>query len=226
MKLGLLIVAQMNESTFSWDDFWKLPIVGILRGFEPDLGIEIAARSFAAGLVNIEVTLNSPDVFGQIRAIRDAAPEGVNVGAGSVVSVEGLEKSLEAGAEYIVAPVVQEDVITRCVDLGVPIFPGAFTPTEVVKAWDLGVKVVKLFPLGAAGSTYLKSVRGPLNHIPMMAVDGVDLENFEGYLKAGACGVGMGSKLFPKDKIEAKDWEWLKDHIGAFRDIYEGFQKA
>lgn len=203
---------------FSWKSFKSFPAVGILRGFETNLVKEIGEVCFDAGLTSLEVTLNTKDVFEQIQLLRELAPDTVNIGAGTVISIEGLECALDAGANFIVSPVVDEKVIQACVDWEVPIFPGAYTPTEVLQAWNAGAKVIKLFPSNNGGPEYLKSVRAPLDHIPLMAVGSVNLHNLQDYIDAGVCAVGVGSPLFEKSRMESKDWCWLRKQIRSFKE--------
>lgn len=213
----------MTTSTpFSWDAFWSFPAVGILRGFDTELVSEIGAQCFEVGLKCLEVTLNTEDALTQIRNLRRIAPSEINIGAGTVLTTEDLDKALDAGAGFIVSPVVDEAFIRRCVELNVPVFPGAYTPTEVLKAWKAGASVVKLFPANNGGPEYLKSVKAPLDKVPLMAVGSVNLDNLQAYLDAGACSVGLGSPLFAKKRMEDKDWPWLKAQIRAFEDVLAG----
>ena len=208
------------RTTFSWDSFWSFPTVGILRGFDTDLVSEIGDQCFCAGLKCLEVTLNTKDALAQIRRLRSIAPADVNIGAGTVLTLEDLDNALEAGAGFIVSPVTDETFIQRCVELKVPVFPGAYTPTEVLRAWNAGASVVKLFPSNNGGPEYLKSVKAPLDKVPLMAVGSVNLDNLDAYLDAGACSVGLGSPLFEKKRMEAKDWAWLQAQIVAFRKAF------
>ena len=213
----------MSNRSFSWDSFWEFPAVGILRGFETDLVGEIGHTCFEAGLKNLEVTLNTDDALNQIRLLRKWAPDGVNVGAGTVLTPEDLHEALEAGAGFIVSPITDEVFIRECAALKIPVFPGAFTPSEVFHAWKAGASVVKLFPANNGGPSYLKSIRAPLNDIPLMAVGSVNLDNLGAYLEAGACSVGLGSPLFEAQRMLAKDWDWLTGQIHAF---HQGFNRA
>lgn len=211
----------MENNSFDWDIFWKFPVVGIMRGFETELALEIAEQSFAAGLTSLEVTLNTPNAFNQIRRIRNAAPEGVHVGAGTVISLDGLHRAIDAGAQFIVCPTVNVEIIQSCVKQNIPVFPGALTPTEVVTAFDAGASVIKLFPVGIGGPKYLKSVRGPLDHIPLLAVDGVNLDNLQSYIDAGAAGIGLGGQFYQLERMLARDWDWLKHQISSFQAFWD-----
>lgn len=208
-----------DNQRFDWDLFWEFPAIGILRGFETDLVSEIGNECFEAGLKNIEVTLNTDNAFSQIKNLADLSNKRANVGAGTVLDRRGLDLALEAGASFIVSPVVDIELIQYCSENDVPIFPGAYTPTEVWKAWDAGAPVVKLFPANLGGPEYLKAIKGPLDDVKILAVGSVTLENVSDYLRAGACGVGLGSPLFDQSRTLAKDWSWLRNQIHEFSKI-------
>lgn len=145
----------------------------------------------------IEVTLDSPDAVAGIAALR--ATDGVRVGAGTVRDATEVRAAADGGAEFVVTPVLDETVIGACLDLGLPCIAGAFTATEVARAWDLGASAVKVFPAGALGPSYLTAVRGPLPHVPLVATGLVTGDDAAAYLDAGALAVGIGSWL-PVDR--------------------------
>ncbi|MCG8526133.1 MAG: bifunctional 4-hydroxy-2-oxoglutarate aldolase/2-dehydro-3-deoxy-phosphogluconate aldolase [Opitutales bacterium] len=208
-----------HNQRFDWDLFWEFPAIGILRGFETDLVSEIGNECFEAGLKNIEVTLNTDNAFSQIKNLADLSNKRANVGAGTVLDRRGLDLALEAGASFIVSPVVDIELIHYCSENGVPIFPGAYTPTEVWKAWDTGAPVVKLFPANVGGPDYLKAIKGPLDDVKILAVGSVTLQKTSDCLASGACGVGLGSPLFDQSRMLAKDWSWLRKQIHEFSQI-------
>ncbi len=209
---------------FNWDSFRSFPAVGILRGFPTELVKEIGQQCFEAGLTNLEVTLNTEDALQQIRSLRDIAPANVNIGAGTVIDETGLNAAIDAGANFIVSPVTDEDLIQKCTKLGVPIMPGAYTPSEVLRAWKSGAKIIKLFPANIGGPDYAKSILAPLDQIELLAVGNVNLENLEAYLRAGISGIGLGTPLFDKKRMENRDWKWLRDQIAAFHSIFKNFE--
>ncbi|MDA7915661.1 bifunctional 4-hydroxy-2-oxoglutarate aldolase/2-dehydro-3-deoxy-phosphogluconate aldolase [Verrucomicrobia bacterium] len=206
--------------SFQTDLFHSFPIVGILRGCADDLISPLTTACADAGLANLEITMNTPNATGQIRAATVAANGRMNIGAGTVTSAELLDKALEAGASYIITPDVNLEVMELCLEHNVPVFPGAFTPTEIHQAWQLGAFAVKLFPANVLGPEFVKSLRGPFADIPLMATGGVGLENIEDYLKAGTNAFGIGSPLFQKDRIESKDWDWMSGQIREFRGFF------
>jgi len=206
---------------FHWQSFRSFPVVGILRGFSTELVSEIGRECFAAGLKNLEVTLNTEHALEQIKLLRQLCPDGVNVGAGTVIDERGLDQAMEAGASFIVSPVVDEGIIRKCVERGVPIMPGAYTPTEVFTAWKAGARIIKLFPANFGGPEYVQAIRAPLNHIELLAVGSINASNLQAYLEAGVSGIGLGTPLFDKIRMEARDWPWLRAQILLFQEAFQ-----
>jgi len=202
---------------FSWDIFNKLPIVGILRGFDADLTVEIAVAAMERGLTTLEVTMNTAGAAEQIAALLEATKGEMNIGAGTVRSLEELDQALQAGAMFIVTPTVLPEVIERCVKQDIPVFPGAFTPTEIHRAWTAGASMVKLFPAGQFGPSYIKIVKAPLDDVKILATGGVRLSNVKEYIDAGADAFGLGTPLFRRERMEDRDWAWLGGQIQGFR---------
>lgn len=213
----------MIDSTFSWPLFNKIPIVGIIRHIPAADVSQILPVYQAAGLTTVEITMNTPEAETMIRAARQQYPDTLNVGAGTVCSEADLELALAAGAQFIVTPVINKKVLKTCVKKGVPIFPGAFTPSEIYKAWSLGASMVKVFPTTQLGPGYIRDVKAPLNQIKLLPTGGITLQNMGDFLKAGADGFGIGSHLFDKQLIDKKDWDGLKNHFQSFIDRFQSF---
>ena len=209
----------MSQSSFSWSLFEKNPIVGIVRGYKAEAIRKIFPLYQQSGLTNIEITMNTEDALQLISDGVEKYGDSLNVGAGTVCSMKDLNKALMAGAQFIVTPVLDEEVITTCNEEGVPIFPGAFTPTEIYKAWTLGGDMVKVFPATQLGAKYIKDVKGPLNEIKLLPTGGVDLSNIKDFVAAGASGFGIGSKLLNRDLIDAEDWDGLLEHFKKFVEV-------
>lgn len=200
--------------------FRSMPIVGILRFFPRAQVERLVPEVVAGGLVNLEVTLNSPGAADLIRLTRDLVGDRGNVGAGTVVSMEGLETALAAGASFIVTPVVLPEVIRACVERGVPVFPGAMTPTEIFTAWSLGATMVKVFPADQLGPAHLRAVKAPFPEIPLMPTGGVTVETLAAFREAGADAFGVGSPLFDPRQVAAGHWEWFRQRAAQFREAY------
>ena len=208
---------------YSKDLFHRLPIIGILRGLEKRDTMRCVELFAAEGFTNIEVTMNTPEVSSILKEILQTYGSQLNVGAGTVRDEAELNTALESGAEYIVSPIVNKQVIESCVDKGIPVFPGAYTPTEVYEAWKMGATAVKLFPTATGGISHVKAVRAPLDTIPIIATGGVNSSNLASFFEAGVYGVGMGSQLFNKSAIKNKEWETISQQLKKTLTSYQAW---
>ncbi len=212
----------MNQP-FSKELFDKMPLVGILRGF-PAAQMEKMSEIYAeAGLTTLEITMNSPGATDTIATLLRAVEGRLNVGAGTVCNMDDLDRALGAGAQFIVSPIIDESVIQKCVALDVPVFPGAYTPTEIYRAWSLGATMVKVFPASKLGPDYIKEVLAPLDQIQLMPTGGIALDNMQAFMRAGAKGFGIGSALIPKRLVENEEWAALSEHFTGFVSRYKTF---
>lgn len=177
-------------------------VVAIIRGIAEADGDKTAEALAEGGIVFLEVTMNTDGATNMIRRFIQRFGGRLQIGAGTVLSVEEAKQALDAGATYIISPNLDEDVVQYCVDQGVEVWPGTMTPSEIVKAHKLGAKAVKVFPMGSLGLSYLKEIRAPLAHIPMIATGGVTLDNIQDFLRAGAVAVGIGGNLVNKTLIQ------------------------
>jgi 2-dehydro-3-deoxyphosphogluconate aldolase/(4S)-4-hydroxy-2-oxoglutarate aldolase len=161
----------------------------------------------SGGMPLIEITWNSDRAPELISQLRRELPH-CTIGTGTLLNLEQLQQAIEAGAQFLFTPHVNTTLIEAAVEAGVPIVPGALTPTEIVTAWHSGATCVKVFPIEAVGgANYIKSLQGPLGHIPLIPTGGVTLENAKEFIKAGAIAVGLSGDLFPKPLIAAEDWD-------------------
>ena len=209
------------QSDFSWTLFQRLPVVGILRGFDRTQVEKLVTSAAAGGLCNFEVTMNSQNAADLIRMLREILDDRSNVGAGTVYSLPDLEAALEAGAGFIVTPVVNSNVIIECVKRQVPVFPGALSPTEIHQAFDLGASIVKVFPSDSLGPAYIKSLKGPFPGWRLMPTGGVTVETLGAYKRAGAEAFGVGSPLFDRGQVLAGNWTWVEEQTRRFVQAYE-----
>ena len=215
----------IKESGFSWERFEKMPIVGIVRGIGIEDFKQILPVFVKAGLTTIEVTMNTPNAGTLIRYALKEYQNVLNVGAGTVCSLQDLNNALNDGAQFIVTPVINEEVISSCVSKKIPVFPGALTPSEIYKAWILGASIVKIYPAGHFGANYIKDVKAPLNKVRMMPTGGISTDNMQSFLDIGVDGFGIGSPLFDKNIIKLKDWEALGIHFSNYVRMVENFKK-
>lgn len=210
----------MNTHAFSNERFSKVPVVGIVRGMPFSIISNLLAVYADAGLTTIEITMNTVGALDMIKFVIKNYGGRLNIGAGTVCTQQQLEQALAAGAQFIVTPIVNPAVISTCAESGIPIFPGAFTPTEIYTAWDLGATMVKVFPASKLGPDYIKEVKAPLDHIKLIPTGGVTLDNIKAFQQAGADGYGMGGSLFDKQMIANEDWTGLGAHLKKFADIF------
>src|SRR5690606_7716744 len=208
-----------NRNRFDRSLFDQLPVIGILRDVSLEDAEIILPLFIEAGFTTIEVPINSKDAEELIHKLTLHFGEKLNIGAGSVIDLSDLDKAFAAGAEFIVTPVVDEKVITSCVSKGIPVFPGAFSPTEIAKAWKLGATMVKVFPADEMGPRYIKALKAPLKHIKLLPTGGISIENANDYFLAGAEGIGVSTGLFKSELIKNKDWDRLGEHLRSFHQI-------
>jgi len=168
------------------------------------------------GIKAVEVTFTVPGAPSVIRAVERELGRDVLLGAGTVLHPEDAEDAVDAGAKYLVAPNTDEKVIGAAKRLGVPILPGAFTPTEIVRAWDLGADAVKIFPASVGGAAYIKALRGPLPNIPLVPTGGVDERTVADFIRAGSFAVGAGGALFDPAKLKAKAYDQMTETARRF----------
>lgn len=170
-------------------------VVAIGRGLPGDRLARIAEGLVGGGIRAFEITLDSPDALGGIAALAARWGERLLVGAGTVLDAEGAARAADAGARFIVSPHTDPALVDWAVGRGLPVFPGAFSPTEILAAWRAGATAVKLFPASVAGPAFVREFRGPFRDIPLIATGGVTIETAPAFLNAGAAAVGLGSWL-------------------------------
>ena len=186
-------------------------IVAVVRSESSASLVKVVQALAEGGVLAAEVTFTVPDAIEVIRQVRREVGDSVVLGAGTVLDPETARAALLAGAEYIVAPTLNLEVIRLCRRYDKAVMPGAFTPTEVLTAWEAGADIVKVFPADVGGPAYLKALRGPLPQVRLMPTGGVDLTTAEGFLKAGAACLGVGGALVDPKAIAAGDFARIRD---------------
>ncbi len=192
------------------DALRKHRVLAIARGLADENADATAEALYKGGIRLIEVTLNTPGALEIITRWRGRFENRMRIGAGTVLDESLARQALAAGAEFLVSPNVDEAVIGHGVQNQVEVFPGALTPTEIVRAWQAGASAIKVFPAATFGPKYLQELRGPLGQIPLMAVGGVNVDNLSDFLQAGAVGVGLGGSLVNLQLIEAGRFDELQ----------------
>ena len=162
------------------------------------------------GLMEITYNQKAPetwkDTAAAIEAVAKEFGDRLLAGAGTVITLEQVAMTYNAGGRYLVTPATQPEIIRAGKALGLGLYPGAMTPSEILEAYNAGADAVKVFPASALGVGYIKAVRAPLSHIPLMAVGGVNEKNAADFMKAGCVGLGVGGNLVNKEWIENGEW--------------------
>lgn len=194
-------------------------VIGILRLPSAELALPALEVAIAHGLRAVEVTLTTPNALGLVREARSRWDGKALVGAGTVLNSEEAQQAIEAGAQFVVSPILDRGMVETALEAEVVPIPGVFTPTEVVTAYRWGAPIVKVFPAVSLGTQFFKEVKAPLPHILLMAVGGVNAHNAAEYLQAGADMVGVGGALFPKEAILAGDLEGVARTAAALASL-------
>ena len=207
-------------------------LIAILRGVPMDRVDGVVGALVRGGVRVLEFTFDhdQPDCVAanaaKIRHTVEKFGDQVLVGCGTALTVEEVEAAHDAGACLVISPNVDIAVIRRAKQLDMVSMPGALTPTEVVAAYDMGADIVKLFPAGELGLSYIKAVRGPLKHIPMSAVGGVKPENVKDFLDAGVCGFGVGGQLVLSKAVKSGDDAAIEARAKEFTDAIAQWEAA
>lgn len=194
-------------------------VVAVVRLDDLVDAVPLAYALVDGGIEIIEFTLTNPRAIDAIKTVKAALGTRCLVGAGSVVTAEQVEMVGDAGAAFVVSPVCSQVVIMTSRSLGMLVIPGAYTPTEIQYAWELGASVVKVFPARSLTPHYIKDVLAPLPHLRLMPTGGIDLANAEDYIGAGAFAIGVGGSLIDKDCVASRDWATLSKRAHAFVEV-------
>jgi 2-dehydro-3-deoxyphosphogluconate aldolase / (4S)-4-hydroxy-2-oxoglutarate aldolase len=193
-------------------------IIAIMRAKSSDQ-LLLAAEAVLAGGVNaIEVTMTTPGALDVIKQATEKLGGEVLFGVGSVLDGETARAAILAGAKFVVCPTYNISTIEACKRYSIPVFPGAFTPTEILTAWEAGASVVKVFPSSVGGPDYIKAVKAPLPQIKLAAVGGVTIENTGDFFRAGVVAVGVGGELVNQKLLDTKDFKEITRRARCFRD--------
>jgi 2-dehydro-3-deoxyphosphogluconate aldolase / (4S)-4-hydroxy-2-oxoglutarate aldolase len=194
-------------------------IVAVVRSETSEPIVKIARALASGGVTAIEVTFTVPGAIEVIRQVNHELGDSIALGAGTVLDPETARAAILAGAEYIVAPTLNHEVIRLAHRYDKAVMPGAFTPTEVLSAWESGADVVKIFPADSVGPAFIKALRGPLPQVRLMPTGGVDLTTAASFLEAGACCLGVGSSLVDPKAVKSGDFTRIRDLAAQFAAI-------
>lgn len=214
-----------NEQVVNW--ILDNKFVAIVRRVSPGNMVNVARALYEGGIRCLEVTFDqaSPtcisDAMESIILVHSEFGGEMLVGAGTVLTSEQAQAAKDAGAYYALSPDTNVDIIRKVKNLGMVSIPGAMTPTEVLTAWNAGADIVKLFPAGHLGFDYYKSIRRPINHVPMMAVGGVNLTNAKEFLDLGFTSCGLGNSLISPQIVAEGKYDVITKRASAYVSLLE-----
>jgi 2-dehydro-3-deoxyphosphogluconate aldolase/(4S)-4-hydroxy-2-oxoglutarate aldolase len=194
-------------------------VVAVVRAASSDQLLDVARALLAGGVDCIEITMTTPNALEVIADCRRELDEDALVGVGSVLSADIARSAVDAGAEFVVSPIFKPEIIDAAHAADLPCVPGAFTPTEVQLAHEAGADIIKVFPGGAVGPSYLKALLGPLPHLKLSPTGGVNLETAADWIAKGACTLGIGSALVTRDALATGDTAEIERRARRYVDI-------
>lgn len=192
-------------------------IIAVVRLQSEEDGLPVARALVEGGVRVIEMTLTTPGATALIKRIRRELPD-ATIGAGSVVTREDVDRCSEAGAAFLVGPILEPDVLQYALGKGIPFCPGTFTPTEAYTAWRLGAPLVKIFPAARLGPKFISDLKAPMPFLRLMPTGGISADTIGDFLSAGADVVGAGSWLIDKTAVAARDFDLLKERASQLRE--------
>lgn len=210
------------DAQTAFDGVVRCGIMTAIRGnFPPPAALQLTETLLENGLNIFEFTMNSVQPLEAMQAAKQKYGDDAVVGMGTVLDADMAKRAIDAGADFIVSPSFSREVVEIAINAGVMVAPGVITPTEAVDAWSMGVKMLKIFPIGALGVEYFKAVRGPLDHIPFCCNGAMDDSNVGAFIKAGAVACGVGGWLTGDGTMSlettARRAQTLRDIVDAAR---------
>ena len=194
-------------------------VVAIMRASSSDQLLSAAEAILEGGVSAIEVTMTTPNAMEVIRQATARFGSQVLFGVGTVLDSETARAAILAGAQFVVCPTLNLGTIQICNRYSVPVMPGAYTPTEILTAWEAGADVVKVFPASVGGPDFIKALRGPLPHIRLAAVGGVNVNTTADFFRAGVSVVGVGGELVNQKLLDGRDFKTITERAQAFRRL-------
>ncbi|WP_166242313.1 bifunctional 4-hydroxy-2-oxoglutarate aldolase/2-dehydro-3-deoxy-phosphogluconate aldolase [Paenibacillus turpanensis] len=186
-------------------------LIVIARGVAEQELLKTAEALLKGGVRVLEVTLNTEGATQLIRTLQKEFGDEMWVGAGTVLSTEDADAAAEAGAQFLVTPHTDETLIRHAVSKQLPIYPGALTPSEIVRAWNAGASAIKLFPSASLGFSYVKELMGPFDRIPFIPVGGIHAENAKQFMDIGCYALGVGSYLIQRDAMASGEYNRIAE---------------
>jgi 2-dehydro-3-deoxyphosphogluconate aldolase/(4S)-4-hydroxy-2-oxoglutarate aldolase len=196
-------------------------VVAVIRAKSKDQLMDIAKALLAGGVPAIEVTMSTPKAIAGIEMLADALGDQAVVGVGTVIDAATCRDAIAAGAQFVVSPTFDAEIVATTKRYGKISIPGSFTPTEILRTWSAGADVVKVFPSTTLGPGYFKDILAPLPQLKLTPTGGVDLKNAGEWIKAGAACIGVGSALVSKEALAKNDWAAITSSAKAFVDAVQ-----
>lgn len=198
-------------------------ILAVIRQGSAEDFLPAVAALQEGGVCAVECALGEPSRLHALEAVRARFGRNLLIGAGTIRTADAATEAIRAGAQFLAASMLNPDVVRVGLERDVPVIPGAFTATEVTKAWEMGASLVKLFPAGSVGPAYVRDLRGPLPYIPLIPSGGITLETAPAFLRAGAAAVAVGNELMPQDLVARRAFGEITTRARAF---VEAVQRA
>ena len=206
----------MDNKEKNLQDIVNCGVVAIIRVASAQEAVEVCGAIAKGGVKPIEITMTVPGAIDAIKELKGAMKDNVLLGAGTVLDPETARAVILAGAEFVVCPTLNLEVIEVCRRYSKVVIPGAFTPTEILTAWEAGADIVKVFPATVGGPRYLRDIRGPLPQIRLMPTGGVNLENTPDFIRAGAVAVAAGTSLVDKKAVSQREYDIITENAKRF----------
>ena len=201
----------------------RLGAVAVIRMSDSEKLKKVSEAIHKGGVSALEITMTTPNALAVIENLSRSMGDEILVGVGSVLDSQTAISAINAGAQFVVSPIYKQEIVETVKKLGIPVMPGAFTPTEIQTAYVNGADIVKVFPADIVGMSFFKSVLAPMSHLKLMPTGGVTLTNAGDWLKAGAIAVGVGTALLEKKAIDENNFAKLTENAKLLvKSIAEG----
>jgi len=209
----------MDNKEKNLQDIVNCGVVAVIRVASAQEAVEVCGAIAKGGVKPIEITMTVPGAIDAIKELKGAMGDNVLLGAGTVLDPETARAVVLAGAEFVVCPTLNLEVIEVCRRYSKIVIPGAFTPTEILTAWEAGADIVKVFPATVGGPRYLRDIRGPLPQIRLMPVGGVNIDNTPDFIKAGAVAVAAGTSLVDRKAVSEGKYDIITENARKFVEV-------
>jgi len=197
-------------------------IIPVIRTDSPEKALKVADAILEGGIKTLEITMTVPGAVDLIKKLNEKIGKDILLGTGTVLDAETARLCILAGAKFVIGPCISQGMIEVCKRYSVVAIPGAMTPTEILKAWESGADIVKVFPAAdLGGPSYIRAIKAPLPHILLNPTGGVSLENAADFIRAGADVISVGSHLVDKKAVEEEKYEVITENAKRFKEEVE-----